>query len=149
MRRSVRLVWIGGGIAGVAVAAVVVAVPLVNSSHSSPAGAHPATSSARVPSLSAAAAASLSADLASGTDSGLRQAIVVPQGQVLDPAAVQQLRAISPVSLDVSTFQALDATDATVRGTVSHPPAGQPAAWTFTLALVDGNWKFVDAEPER
>jgi hypothetical protein len=151
MRRSVRLVWIGGGIVGVAAIAFVVVVPLVRSAHSTSAdGVGAAASSAvHVPPLSSAAAASLSAELSSGTESGLRQAMVVPRGQALDPAAIGQLRAIGPISLEAATFQALDATDATVNGTVGHPPAGQPATWTFTLTLVGGHWKLVDTEPRQ
>lgn len=149
MRRSARLVWIGGGVVG-AGAITFVVVLLTGSSQSALAGGHPAVSpSANAPRLSSAAAAALSADLAGGTESGLRQAIVVPASQALDPAAVAQLRAISPISLDVSTFHALDAADATVSGTVGHPLAEQPATWTFTLTLVAGHWKLVSAEPKR
>lgn len=151
MRRSVQLFWIGGGIVGIAAISFVVVVPMVRSAHSTSADdvSAAASSTVQIPPLSSAAAASLSAELSSGTESGLRQAMVVPQGQSLDPAAVEQLRAISPISLDVATFHALDASDATVNGTVGHPRAGQPAAWTFAITLVGGRWKLVDAEPRR
>jgi hypothetical protein len=101
-----------------------------------------------VPPLTTARASELAANLGKGTDDGLRAAIVLPSGQPLDPAVAQQFAALGPITFDLSTFQRLDATSATVVGQVAHPPAGVPGTWTFTLVYVDSTWKLLDARPQ-
>jgi len=111
-------------------------------------GPGPAAGSTPAP-LNSSQASVLAKNLAAGTDTGLRAAIVLPSGQPLDTAAAAQLQAAGPITFAPGTFHRLGARDATVAGTMAHPPAGQPARWTFTLAYVGGQWKVLDAEPAR
>jgi hypothetical protein len=67
----------------------------------------------------------------------------------MDPAAAGRIAALSPIALDPATFHEIDARTATVNGTVAHPPSGQSATWTFTLAFAGGAWRLVDAGPAR
>jgi hypothetical protein len=91
----------------------------------------------------------LSTALSSGTDDGLRTAVLVPPGQQIDPQVAAQLKAAAPVTFDTSTFSGLDRTHATVRGHFAHPPPGQPSTWTFTLVWSSGAWKIVGTEQAR
>ncbi|MBL7495922.1 hypothetical protein I6A84_44020 [Frankia sp. CNm7] len=114
-----------------------------------PSGPSPSASPSTAPPLTQQQGSALSTRLASGSEDDLRSAMGIPPGQVLDPAALAGLREAGPVSFDMATFQPLDATHATVVGRFAHPPAGQPAAWTFLLAWSDGSWTIVATEPVR
>jgi hypothetical protein len=102
---------------------------------------------AQVPPLTRARAAQLSAELAGGTDAGLRAALVMPADQKLDPAAARALSAVSPITFDVASFRSTSRTSATVSGSVAHPTSGSDARWQFTLMRVANVWKIADAEP--
>lgn len=109
----------------------------------------PTSQSTAPPPLTAGQSTDLSRDLAAGTQEGIRAAVVVPPGQQLDLRAVKQLQAAGPITFDEATFHRLDAAEATVTGRFTHPPAGQPEAWLFTLTYIDETWKIVDMEPAR
>ncbi|MCW2904518.1 MAG: hypothetical protein JWO67_6783 [Streptosporangiaceae bacterium] len=101
------------------------------------------------PPLTSQRADKLSSDLAAGSEAPLRDALAVPSGQSLDPAAASQIAALAPIRFDAATFHKIDAQNATVIGTVTHPPAGQPATWTFTLTFAGGAWRVVDGGPTK
>lgn len=100
------------------------------------------------PAITVTQANSLSAALTSGSDSGLASALVMPTGQQLDPSAANAFAAMAPIAFDVSSFHEIDATDATITGTVAHPVANNGATWTFDLSYANGTWKITDAEPK-
>lgn len=75
--------------------------------------------------------------------------MAIPPGQSIDQAALAGLHKAGPVSFDLTTFQLLDATHATVAGRFAQPPPGQPAAWTFVLAWSGRAWTIVATEPAR
>ncbi|MCU1655994.1 MAG: hypothetical protein JWO57_650 [Pseudonocardiales bacterium] len=144
-----RLVVIAAAVAALVTAAMI--VWLLTRSPSTAGTGHVAASA--IPSkitvspLTAQRASELSADLATGSDAGLRAALVIPPDQKLDPAAARDLHTISPITLDVASFHATSDTIATVSGTVAHPVSGAGPRWLFTLALVSGQWKILDAAP--
>jgi hypothetical protein len=114
--------------------------------------AQPSPSASAVPHatpLSSPSAAALAGRITSGSESDLRSAMAIPSGQVLDPAAAQQLAALAPITFDLTTFQYLDPVTATVDGHVAHPPAGTAADWTFTLVYVAPDWRLVDGSPRQ
>jgi hypothetical protein len=147
--RHNRMMWVGVG--GVVLFAAVAGVVFVRSgsSHTRISDRPSPNSTVGVAPLTPTEASALSAELATGTDVALRRAVAVPSGQPIDPKAAIRLRAMGPIAFDVSTFRALGSTDATVRGSLTHPLAGQSARWTFTLSLTSGTWKLVSAEPLR
>ncbi len=134
---------------GILALAALVAVLLVaaggSSHHASSAGPTPTVTPA--PPFTPGAAAALAASLAAGNDASLRKAVAIPARQQLDPHAAAELRALTPISFDLATFRASDATNATVDGVIAHPRVRQTARWTFMLVYVDGRWKLLDAEP--
>ncbi len=99
------------------------------------------------PPLTGQQATALAQQLTAGTEAGLRSALAIPPGQSIDPAAAAQLGAIGPITFDLSTFHYIDQNNATVVGTVAHPPAGTSPTWTFTLTYVSSVWKLVDGQP--
>jgi hypothetical protein len=92
-----------------------------DTSTKTPASAMP-TVARTAPPLASTEADELAGGLAKGTDDGLRSVIAMPSGQQLDAGAAQQLAALAPITFDLSTFQFLDATHATITGHVAHPP---------------------------
>ncbi len=96
--------------------------------------------------LSSARATALSERLTSGEEAQLRDALALPSGQALKPAATQQLASLGAISFDLATFTYLDGRTAEVQGAVATPPAGMSPRWTFTL-LYAGEWKLVDGRP--
>lgn len=141
------------GVALLLVLAGVLAAGCTHSTKSHPAPA-PSTStssttttSATTPTLTTQRAQDLSDELSRGDDESLLGALAVPSGQAIDPQAAGELAAIGPITFDVSTFQAVDASHATVQGALAHPPTGSSATWTFALTYVSGTWKLNDAEP--
>lgn len=100
-----------------------------------------------IPALTPSQAATLSRYLTAGTISGLHRALDLPAGQRLDPGAAAQFAAVGPITLDVITFHAIDATHASVDGSVAHPRTGGSGTWHFLLTVVSGQWKISDAEP--
>jgi len=97
--------------------------------------------------LSSARAATLSEQLTSGKEAQLRDALALPSGQVLEPAAAQQLASLGSISFDLATFMYLDGRTAEVRGKVATPPAEMSRDWTFTLLYLGQEWKLVDGRP--
>jgi hypothetical protein len=77
----------------------------------------------------------------------LASVLAVPSGQALDPAAAAGLQKLGPISFDLATFHRVGGNDATVVGTVTHPPSGTSTTWTFVLSYVSGSWLIVDASP--
>lgn len=141
-----RTRWIGLG-AGLAILAAIAGGVLVVRSLESEHTSSTTPPSTVAPQFTAARAAALSADLAAGTDESFRRAVVVPADQVLDPTAPAQMRALGPITFAVASFHVLDRTHATVRGTVSLPPAGRPQRWTFSLIRKHDLWMLFDAVP--
>ena len=114
--------------------------------------AEPSRSPSAVPSarpLSSPSAAALAGRLTSGNEAELHSAMAIPSGQALDPTAAQQFAALGPITFDLTTFQYLDPTTATMDGHVAHPPAGTAAEWTFTLVYVAPDWRLVDGNPRQ
>jgi hypothetical protein len=101
------------------------------------------------PTLTSQRATSFATALSSGIEQDVRGVVLVPAGQPFDPNAVAQLKAAGPVTFDLSTFGPVDATHATVSGRFAHPPAGQPATWTFDLTWLNGQWMITDTEPAQ
>jgi hypothetical protein len=134
-----------GGVVPALLAVVAIAVLGCAACTSGSSGQPSATRSA--PALTAKRADALSSDLAAGNEAPLRDALAVPSGQALDPAAAAQIAALAPITLDQKSFSQLDARTGTVTGTVAHPPAGQPSTWTFQLAYIAGKWRVVDGTP--
>jgi hypothetical protein len=87
-------------------------------------------------------------DLDIASADSLRDAIALPAGQVLDPAAGDQLRSLG-ITLEVSTFHDNGDGTATVTAHLAHPAAGAPADWTVHLIDEDGQWKISLTEPDR
>ncbi|HZM81782.1 MAG TPA: hypothetical protein VFC19_39175 [Candidatus Limnocylindrales bacterium] len=97
------------------------------------------------PPLTSARAEQLGADISSGDTTRVRQALAVPEGAKLDPAAPGALAKLK-IQLDTASFRPIDAQTATVSGTVSEADGpSQPAR--FTLVLADGQWRLVSAGP--
>lgn len=97
----------------------------------------PTSPGAPAPPLDQARAKRLSDDLASATAEGLRDAIALPSGQALDPAAGAQLRAQGPITFAVATFR--DHGDGTA-SVVAHAAATH-GTWTVTLIDENAQWK--------
>ncbi len=141
-RRTALLSVIGVAVVvAVAVAAIVLRPPrhrtpaaLVVSSPAAPLPTAPAKSA---PPLDRGRASRLSSDLGAATLSGLHDAIALPGGQALNPAAAAGLKAQSPVTFDVGTFRDRGDGTATVTAHVTKPPG----TWTVTLIDEDGRWK--------
>lgn len=133
--------------------AVMAVAACTHSAHRPTAGAqsssHGPAPAPNAPPLTGQRANALAQQLTSGTDAGLRSALVIPTGQPIDPHAAKQFAAIGPINFDVSTFRYIDQTDATVVGHVPKPPAGTSSTWTFTLTYISSEWKVVDGEPDR
>jgi len=90
----------------------------------------------------------LSRQLASGQIGQLRQALVVPTGQRLDPRAAAELNALGRVTFRVATFARQGPKQATVVGLVPAAPQGV-RVWRFNLVFTGGRWRLADAEPVR
>jgi len=100
-----------------------------------------------IPPLTPSQAATLAKNLTAGTPSGLQHALDLPAGQPLDPGAAAQFAAVGPITMNVTTFHTIDATHASVDGSVAHPRTGGSGTWHFLLTVVGGRWKISDAEP--
>ena len=88
-----------------------------------------------VPAPSAASLAALSGAVSSGSTTTVAEAIAMPAGVSLAPAAVASMQALGPISFDTSTFERMDAQTGTVQATV------QGEMWDVVLVAVDGKWK--------
>ncbi|GAA4256907.1 hypothetical protein [Dactylosporangium darangshiense] len=111
---------------------------------------HPGAAPSAMPSapaLTGERASAMAAGLSSGREPDVRGVVLLSSGQALDPAAAQQLQAAGPITFDLASFRAVDATHATVTGRFANPPDGTPAVWTFDLAWVGGAWMITDTEP--
>jgi hypothetical protein len=97
----------------------------------------PTSPGAPAPPLDQARAKQLSADLASATADGMRDAIALPSGQELSSAAGAQLKAQGPITFDVATFR--DHGDGTA-SVVAHAAATN-GTWTVTLIDESAKWK--------
>ncbi|PPK69598.1 hypothetical protein CLV40_103208 [Actinokineospora auranticolor] len=81
----------------------------------------------------------LTADLTSGSEGRVREAIAVSPDQPLDDGFVTSL-AGTPVEFDVSSFQAAEGGRAKVSARVGG------AVWTVWLVAVDGQWLISSTE---
>jgi hypothetical protein len=98
-----------------------------------------------VPALTAERADQLGAQLASGDEAAVRQAIALPPGQDLDPAFVRGLAALR-LDIDERTFTETEPGEATVDATATT--GGATNAWTVRMARVDGAWLIVSTAPK-
>jgi hypothetical protein len=130
---------------GAAAASFAAILALVACTTKRPAAA-PSTSPS-APALTSDRATAIAAGLSSGREPDVRSVLLVPPGQTLDPAAAAQLQATGPIIFDLGTFNALDATHATVVGRFAHPPDGGAAVWIFDLTWAGGAWMITDTEP--
>jgi hypothetical protein len=142
MRRGVFI-----GIGCVLVALAIGATLLITRSHhpartesKAPARAFATAPSRPAPPLTPARAAALTAGLASGTDHGISAVIALPSTQALDPAAAGQLKALSPITFDVSTFHDAGNGTATVTAHITNPGANKSPTWNVILIDKDGQW---------
>ncbi|WP_143268850.1 hypothetical protein [Amycolatopsis vastitatis] len=86
-------------------------------------------------------AQSLAADLTSGDQNRIRNAVTVSPDQQMDPATITELNAVR-VTFEVATFKPTGDTTATVKADVAGT-----APWLVTLVLTDGKWKVSTTEP--
>lgn len=86
------------------------------------------------------------ADMASGDAQRISDAIGVPDGQALEPGAVEQLAQLRLV-MDASTFTTDADGVSSVTGTVTDA-SGVTTAAVFYLAQVDGVWVVIDVMPQ-
>lgn len=103
--------------------------------------AAPAAASA-VPPLTGDQARELGADLVSGDESRVREAVAVSPEQPFDPGFVASLTAAS-VELDATTFRAEPDGAARVLARVDG------AEWTVWLVAVEGRWLISSTEAAR
>ena len=130
-----RLAIIGGG-AALCLAAGVAILIVLNGGPDLP-------DAATAPPLTSGRAEQLGADVISGDAARVQQALALPEGVTLDPAAVGALAKLK-ITLDPASFHPVDAQTATLTGTVSDV-GGSARPVRFTLVLADGQWRLVSA----
>ena len=94
----------------------------------------------KAPPLAAARAEQLRSSLASGDEARLRDALVLPQGQPLDPGLATGLAELQ-LRLDVASFRATGPDSAEVFATT----AGD-RRWTVVLLHAGGEWRIAATE---
>lgn len=143
MRRGVMV----GVAAGVAAAVAVGVFVSLSGREEGQAQAVPARSATPVAEpvevLLAEQARLLEAELAAGDEARLREVVVLPEGQVLDPGLAAGLAAAAP-RLDEASFRTTGDDTASVAVTTSAD-AGS-SRWTATLLRIDGQWKVAFTE---
>ncbi|SFR03876.1 hypothetical protein SAMN04488564_102406 [Lentzea waywayandensis] len=90
------------------------------------------------PPLTKEQATAIAANLTSGSEERLRQAIAISPQQALDPAVAGQLASISSMEFDIATFRVEG--DGTARMT-ARTNGSAAAVWTVALVAVDGQWR--------
>jgi hypothetical protein len=102
--------------------------------------------SKQAPPLDTARAREMSSALASDSITRLRSVIDLPDNQRLSSSSLGQLKAISPVTFDSSTFR--DHHDGTARivAHIAHPGSGA-SNWDILLINRDGKWKISFSDP--
>ncbi|GHH40507.1 hypothetical protein [Lentzea cavernae] len=93
--------------------------------------------------LSDDAAKALAADITSADESRVRRALAISDAQPLDGGAVAQLATITPLVIDVATFDDAKDGTATAKAQAGGP---SPTTWTLHFVLHDGNWKISSTE---
>jgi hypothetical protein len=139
-----RSLLIGAGV----LAALVVAAGVWWFAGRDPRGtaADPVTAGPTAAALSAERATEISAQLSSGDESRLRQALLVPPDQVLDPGLVPGLQGLQ-FEFDLSTFEATGPDTGTVRARVTEAD-GASGTWVLYLFHSDGGWQIVSTAPQ-
>jgi len=92
------------------------------------------------PPLAGAVASSMAADLGSGDQARVTAQVVLPTSVSIDPSVYQQLQALSPITIDDSSFKQLSDTEAQV---YANAGANQ-TEWTLFLLWQDNRWQLAD-----
>ncbi len=119
-----------------------------------PPAVQPSVSSRPTPDVSAASTSAaelsqvdadeLAADLVSGDPRSLTSAVVLPDGQGLDPALLGSLQGMN-LQIDAGTFTATSPETGEVAATSTT--RGQDQTWSVELLRVDGQWKVLWTAP--
>ncbi len=92
--------------------------------------------------LSAQRADEITAQLASGNETGVREVLALPPGQDLDPGFAQDLAALD-LEIDESTFEATGPDEGTVDATTNSG-----TVWETRLSRIEGAWFVVSTTPK-
>lgn len=83
-------------------------------------------------------ATELDADVASGDETRVRDALAIPEGQPLEPGFIEAISA-ADLTIDPTTLVVVADDYATAHATATGPD-GQTATWLVDLVVVDGRW---------
>lgn len=107
-------------------------------------GEDPATTPMATPSvaLTSERAQQIGEQMMSGDEAQLHQAMLLPDGQALDPGLLPGMAALD-VQVDAGSYTPTGADSATVEAAVTDP-SGATTTWTLDLVLADGTWQVLD-----
>lgn len=88
----------------------------------------------------------MSKELSSGSESEIRSAVALPNGQPLDKNAMQQIASLGKITFDTSTFHDNHDSTATVAAQIMSPQ-GTKQSWIVHLIDIDSQWKISYTEP--
>lgn len=98
--------------------------------------------------LSAHEADTLAADLISGKPDRVSDALVLPDGQSVDPYVAFSLGSFKSIDIDEGTFEASEPDLGTVEAT-AVTARRKRQSWDLLLQLNDGEWKIVGSTPSE
>ena len=96
-----------------------------------------------LPRLDPARAEQFSADMQSSDQVRLRHSVQMPAGATLNTTAVAQIKALGPITFDLTTFTQTGVDTASVSGSSSK------GRWKVHLVRVNHQWMIAATEPAR
>lgn len=145
---------LAGRVAAAAVLAIILGIGLwwLSTRSRPPAGAGvEATTSAPVSATATAASVITAAEvdvlvaaLSADDPDTVRTAFAVPAAQTLDPALLDGLSRLRPVTIDEASLRPYG--NGTLEGTAATGPTGRRSTWHIFLTRLDGSWKIAATE---